>query len=115
MGHVLLVDDDLNFRRSLLINIELEGYKVTDVASPLQALSVLDRCKKYNIMPDVVITDVKMPEMDGKKFIFELKKKYPELPVIVISAFEIPEVLIEYPFFKKPFNTQEMIKVLKNI
>ena len=41
MQHILLVDDDLNFRRSLVIQLELEGYRVTEIESAIQAFTFL--------------------------------------------------------------------------
>ncbi len=115
MNHILLVDDDLNFRRSLLIHMELEGYKVTGVESPMQALSILNKYEMEDILPDVIITDIKMPEMDGRNFAKEIKRKHPEMPIIMISAFDVPGNTLEFPFLKKPFKVQEILNVVKKL
>lgn len=113
--HILLVDDDLNFRRSLLIHMELEGYKVTEVENPRQALSILDKNKGKDVFPDVVITDIKMPEMDGRNFASEIKRKHPGMPIIMISAFDVPGNTLGFPFLRKPFKVQEILDIVKQL
>lgn len=114
MNHILLVDDDLNFRRSLLIHMELEGYKVTGAESPMQALSILNKFEKQNKLPDVIITDIKMPEMDGRNFAQTIKTKHPGIPIIMISAFDVPDNTLDFPFLKKPFKVQEILNIVEN-
>lgn len=115
MNHILLVDDDLHFRRSLIIHMELEGYQVTGAESPSRALSILKKYRSEDILPDVVISDIKMPGMDGKNFANEIKKIYPELPIILISAFDVAENVLEYPFLKKPFKVKEILNIVNNL
>ncbi len=113
MHHILLVDDDLNFRRSLVIQLELEGFTVTEIERATQAFTYLDQHQTGENFPDVVITDVRMPEMGGSEFVMHMKDRYPDLPMIVISAFDLPLELTGYPFLRKPFKLQEMISVLE--
>ena len=63
MTKILLVDDDLSFRRSLMIQLELEGFLVTEAESGKDALSKLNLSKGSCDFPDVVVTDMRMPEM----------------------------------------------------
>lgn len=115
MHHILLVDDDLNFRRSLAIQLEFEGYRVTEVERASQAFSFLSQHQPGEDYPDIVITDVRMPEMGGEEFVMLLMKKYPNMAVLVISAFDLPEKLTGYPFLRKPFKIQELIDSLKRM
>src|SRR5690242_14215683 len=81
-AHILIVDDNsmgLVARRTVLEEI---GYRVHTCASPQEAL---EQCAK--ILFDVVITDYKMPRMNGVEFILELRKQHPAIPVILISGF----------------------------
>lgn len=115
MQHILLVDDDLNFRRSLVIQLELEGYRVTEIESAIQAITFLKEYYSNEKSPDILITDVRMPEMEGEEFVVGLQEEYPDLPVLVISAFELPEGLGGYPFLRKPFRIQQMIETICHI
>ena len=113
MLHILLVDDDHNFRRSLLIQLELEGYRVTEVENGNEALGYLEKqSQSYNNMPDLVITDVKMPGLNGNQLYKKIQQSYPFLPVIIISAFEIHDKLDGCPILKKPFKIQKMLSVM---
>jgi two-component system, NtrC family, sensor kinase len=81
-AHILIVDDNnmgLVARRTVLEEI---GYRVETCASPQEAL---EQCTKIRF--DVVITDFKMPRMNGVEFIQELRKQHPGIPVILISGF----------------------------
>ncbi len=81
-GRILLVDDNslgLAARRSVLEEL---GHKVHTTGTPLEAL---DLCGKHRF--DVVVTDYKMPKMDGVEFIGRLRKLCPACAVILISGF----------------------------
>jgi CheY-like chemotaxis protein len=81
-GRILLVDDNslgLAARRSVLEEL---GHKVQTAGTPAEAL---DLCGKQRF--DVVVTDYKMPKMDGVEFIGRLRKLHPTCAVILISGF----------------------------
>jgi CheY-like chemotaxis protein len=81
-GRILLVDDNslgLAARRSVLEEL---GHKVQTSGTPAEAL---DLCGKQRF--DVVVTDYKMPKMDGVEFIARLRKFHPACAVILISGF----------------------------
>ncbi len=81
-GRILLVDDNslgLAARRSVLEEL---GHKVQTSSTPVEAL---DLCGKQRF--DVVVTDYKMPKMDGVEFIGRVKKLHPTSAVILISGF----------------------------
>ena len=96
-----------------MIHLELEGYRVTEKRSAEQALDFLARENRSGQLPHVVITDVKMDGMDGSAFVAHLEKRYPGLPVIVISAYDLPQSVEKYPFLKKPFKMDMMREVLQ--
>jgi CheY-like chemotaxis protein len=81
-GRILLVDDNslgLAARRSVLEEL---GHKVATCSAPHDALEL---CGKQRF--DVVVTDYKMPKMNGLEFIGRLKKVHPQIAVILISGF----------------------------
>jgi CheY-like chemotaxis protein len=81
-GRILLLDDNAmgqSARRSVLEEL---GHKVTTQALPQEALEL---CGKQRF--DVVVTDYKMPKMNGVEFITRLRKQHPTIGVILISGF----------------------------
>jgi DNA-binding NtrC family response regulator len=107
MHHILLVDDDINFRRSLVIQLEMAGYQVSEAEGGEQALNILKKVHGKQF-PELVITDFRMPEMDGEQFVRELRKQHPKMPVVVISAYEPPDTMMSDAFLRKPFRIGEM-------
>jgi CheY-like chemotaxis protein len=80
---ILIVDDNkmgLSARRSVL---EAVGHKITTAACPADALGLVDGGGAF----DLVVTDYKMPKMNGVEFIAELRERSPNLPIILISGF----------------------------
>jgi DNA-binding NtrC family response regulator len=112
MSSILLVDDDQNFRRSLVIQLEFEGHRVKEAENASHALAYLEKCESNGNFPDIVITDMKMPGMNGGDFVWYLRETYPELRVMIISAFELPERLCGYQFLRKPFKIQQMLSIM---
>jgi CheY-like chemotaxis protein len=81
-GRILLLDDNslgLAARRSVLEEL---GHKVMTSGAPLEALELCGR-QRF----DVVVTDYKMPKMNGVEFITRLRKQHPTMSVILISGF----------------------------
>ena len=82
LGRILIVDDNslgLAARRSVLEEL---GHKVSTCSAPHEALEL---CGKQRF--DVVVTDYKMPKMNGLEFIGRLKKQHPQIAVVLISGF----------------------------
>ncbi len=79
----LIVDDSLLIRHTVSRFLEERGYAVHTAANGIEALRELDR-----IRPDVIVTDIDMPQMDGPTLIAALKarQEYTALPVVVLSA-----------------------------
>ena len=115
MHRILLVDDDVNFRRSLTIQLELEGFSVICRENGEDAISMLRRTGEKSDLPEVVISDMRMPEMDGSQFVSALHCSWPEMPVLVISAFDPPENLDGIPYLRKPFKIHQMIDAIDGL
>jgi CheY-like chemotaxis protein len=86
---VLLVDDDPELRRTVKEGMERSGqaFKVVTAAGGLEALETLKR-----LDVSLVVTDLKMPHMDGLELLAEIIRNYPHIPVILISGYGTPEV-----------------------
>lgn len=81
MSRILVIEDDEQTRRMLRQMIERAGYEVEDAGDGLDAI------KRMHARPaDLVITDLLMPEKDGIETIQELRRDFPDVPVIAISG-----------------------------
>jgi DNA-binding NtrC family response regulator len=78
---VLVVDDELDFLETIVKRLEVRDIKASGVDSGPKALALLDK-EDF----DVVILDVKMPGMDGVETLVEMKKKKPQLPVVMLTG-----------------------------
>lgn len=112
---ILLVDDDRNFLRVLNYHVEDLGFHTVAVSSPRRALQSL---LEHEI--DLVVSDLRMPEMDGIELLKEIKKKIPDLPVIVLTAHGSIDRAVEaikngaFDFLTKPFEKEEVLQTIKN-
>jgi DNA-binding NtrC family response regulator len=106
---ILIVDDEDGMRRLLGRVLSREGYETTTVARGAEALQQVAR-EHY----DLVVTDIKMPEMDGLQLLDELKEYDPSLPIIVMTAYGTVENAVQalrsgaYDYIAKPFETDEI-------
>jgi YesN/AraC family two-component response regulator len=81
MLKILLVDDELLTRKTLEAYLSRKGYDVISAEDGHHATRLL---KKYT--PDIVITDIIMPEINGIELILDIQKKYPSIKIIAISG-----------------------------
>ena len=103
--HVLVVDDESSIRLSLHRFLTRLGYLVSTARNGCEALTVLDDAGTV----DLVITDLVMPDFDGRELILQLRSQHPAIPVLVISGY--PAALLPdadpdgqpVPFLAKPF------------
>ena len=86
MFHVLVVDDDKNTRLLMRALLEGEHYTVTLAANGEEALSAMERNHV-----DLVVLDLMMPRMDGYEFTRELRAASNDLPILMVSARQLPE------------------------
>ena len=112
---ILVVDDEINMREFLGILMEREGYRVDLAASAETAVSLLQSANY-----DLVISDVKMPGMDGLALLAEVKNLAPDTAVIMVTAFSTAEHAVEamklgaYDYIAKPFNVEEIKIIVRN-
>ena len=111
---ILVIDDDDSLRRVLEYNLAQEGYAVLSAVSGEQGLELL---KKEGA--DVVVTDVRMPGMDGLQVLEGARKVDPNIQVIILTAFGSIEMAVEamkagaFHYISKPFNRDELKLTLK--
>jgi len=111
---LLLVDDDPSLLRLLTLRLEGEGYQVLNADSAETALALLT---KQSV--DVVLSDLRMPGLDGMSLFDEIAKRYKGLPVVLMTAHgSIPEAVAAtqrgvFGFLTKPLNPVELREVLQ--
>ncbi|GAB7266893.1 hypothetical protein DZJ_34440 [Dickeya ananatis] len=110
---LLLVDDDPSLLKLLGMRLTSEGFTVITATSGLEALRLLLREKI-----DLVISDLRMDEMDGLALFAEIQKNQPGMPVIILTAHgSIPEAVAAtqqgvFSFLTKPVDVMRCIKRL---
>ena len=110
---VLIVEDNEVFRRPLQRTLEAAGYEVVAVPSGEDALDVLDRSTV-----DVLLTDHRLPGMDGVQLITRVKAIHPALAVIVMTAYGTTESAVEArrhgadDYLVKPFEMPDLLRTL---
>jgi two-component system response regulator PilR (NtrC family) len=113
-GKILVVEDEKSLREVLKMLLEGEHYDVTSAPDGLEGLNYIDK----DIF-DLVITDMKMPKVDGFKVLKKIKEISPETLVIMITAFGTTETAIEamklgaYDYINKPFKIDEIRLIVK--
>ena len=107
--HILVVDDDESLRWVTQAQLQQSGY---DVDAAADATSALEQIR--NLPPDLVITDLKMPGMSGLDLLKEIRANYPDIIVIMVTAFGTVENAVEamkagaYDYITKPVNMDEL-------
>ncbi len=114
MFHILVVDDDKNTRRLFKAVLETDGYKVSTAENGEDALNVMDKeCI------DLIVLDIMMPEMDGYEFTKTLRDVNNTLPILMVSAKQLPEdkrkgfLVGTDDYITKPIDETEMLLRIK--
>ncbi len=114
MFHILVVDDDKNTRKLLKAVLENESYKVFTAENGEAALEVMD---KQHI--DLVVLDIMMPKMDGYEFTRTLRECSNNLPILMVSAKQLPSdkkhgfLVGTDDYMTKPIDEEEMLWRIK--
>jgi two-component system response regulator PilR (NtrC family) len=115
MAKILVADDELSMRQFLEILLKKEGHEVVCAADGQEALSRFEA-----EVFDLVISDIKMPKVDGLDLLRKVKEKRPTLAVIMVTAYASPEDAIAamkagaYDYLTKPFKLEEIKSVIQN-
>ena len=114
MATILITDDEANIVSGLKYAFEDEGFSVLTAGNGLEAWHEINANSV-----DLVITDLRMPEMDGYELIKKISASYPTLPVIVLTGHGTIETAVEtmrdgaIDFFTKPVDLDKLILVVK--
>jgi DNA-binding response OmpR family regulator len=114
MFHILVADDDKNTRKLFKAVLEVDGYKVSTAENGEDALDIMDReCI------DLVVLDIMMPKMDGYEFTKTLRDGDNTLPILMVSAKQLPEdkrqgfLVGTDDYITKPIDETEMLLRIK--
>ena len=111
---IMVLDDEPIVCKRLKPALEKLGYEVDTFTQSPEAMHQIQQTAY-----DIIITDLKMKEIDGMQFLSEAKKRHPQTEVIVITGFATMETAKEsfkkgvFDFIAKPFNLNEIQKVVQ--
>jgi DNA-binding NtrC family response regulator len=112
---ILVVDDEESMRMTLGANLELEGFDVVEAASAAEALQAVKNGPAF----DLVLSDIRMPGMNGVEMFLELKELSPDVPVILMTAFSTEETVKQavqsgvFAVLGKPFEIEHSIEAIQ--
>lgn len=117
-ARIVIVDDEVMVTASLSAMLNLEpGYEVTTFNSPLAALNAF----REGLIPDIVISDFLMPEMDGIAFLQAVRETYPETTLILLTGYADKENAIQainevgiYRYIEKPWDNEALKLAIRN-
>ena len=114
MSNILIVDDEQSYRQLLSLVFEGDGHTIRTASNGREALTLLQ-----NEPADVVISDVRMPDMDGIEMLSSVRESQPDLGVVLMTAFASVETAREAfklgadDFIQKPFDVEELKLIVK--
>jgi len=115
MSNILIIDDEPGIRTVLSDIIRDENHKVLTAGDGFEGLSIL---KEHSV--DLIILDVWLPNMGGIDVLKEIKKKYPNIEVIMISGHANIDIAVKavklgaFDFLEKPLSLDKIINLIKN-
>jgi two-component system response regulator MprA len=104
---VLVVEDEPVIRELMAILLEDEGYAVRQAIDGLQALEMLEQHAV-----DLILSDVKMPRLDGASLVHRLRSRGDAIPVVLMSAVYAEVDLPGVRFLRKPVNCEHLLTVI---
>ncbi|AEC02605.1 response regulator [Parasphaerochaeta coccoides] len=118
---ILLIDDEVAVRDSIRKLVPWEQYGFSVIGEASNGLEALDMLEDTSLSPDAIITDIKMPYMDGIDFIKEIRRRYPPIILIILSGYDeftYAQTAIRYnvsEYVLKPVSTSDMEALLGRV
>ncbi len=111
----MVVDDEEPIREVVSSMLSQSGYKIRQAASGLEALELLDCGENF----ELVLTDMMMPELDGIGLLEKIKERFPEIPVVMVTAVHDISVALAairngaYDYLLKPFEREQLLVTIR--
>jgi CheY-like chemotaxis protein len=121
MRHVLISDDDDQMRELLANWFQRVGYRTAVARDGVELLALLDRGAQQGSLPDLVISDVRMPGMDGLSALARIQDQFPDVPVVLITSFgdggthRRARALGAAAVLDKPFDLRELVDTVETL
>lgn len=118
MANILIVDDSRTSRRILRGILEGDGHTVSEALNGEEGVIIYDKAK---IKFDLVTMDITMPVMDGIQALKEIKAKYPDAKIVMVTAAGQKHNMVEAvqsgaaEFIAKPFDMDQILKVVNMV
>ncbi len=112
---ILIVEDEVDLLAILEIHFKNAGWQTQTAANGRIALQQIEHSR-----PDVILSDINMPELDGMQLLQELDRTGSEIPLVFITGFRSLEKMkmawrfCAFDFLDKPTNTKNMLQVMEN-
>src|SRR5437870_5515059 len=112
---IVVVDDERNMRETVQNILEEEGFRAVTAASGDEALRTLAQNDV-----SLVLIDARMPGMDGFELLDRARKQFPDVPVVMITAYATPKLAVRaikggaFDYIPKPFEPEELLATLEH-
>jgi CheY-like chemotaxis protein len=116
---IVVAEDQPDQRLALKLALQMEGYAVRVAANGAEALALMG-----SRAPDVLITDIFMPDMDGLELIHRVRQQFPGTRIVVVSGggqrarvdyLESSRLLGVHAALQKPFDVQELLSIVRRL
>jgi two-component system, cell cycle sensor histidine kinase and response regulator CckA len=115
---VLVVDDEPGLRDLVCRTLEADGFRTLEAGNGAEALELMESAPDT---VDLVVTDVVMPGMDGRELGRRLAQRWPDLPILYISAYDVNDIFrrgsprSSAPFLQKPFPMERLVTTVRGL
>ena len=115
---VLVVDDEQGLRDLICRTLRAEGFRTLEAAHGAAALELMEIAEDP---VDLVVTDMVMPGMDGRELGRRVEHRWPHIPILYISAYEVNDIFRRgsprnsAPFLQKPFPLEGLITTVRGL
>jgi len=117
-GRVMVVDDEIQVRKPIYLNLTKAGYEVVEASDGQQAIEALN-AGDNPLMVDTILCDIRMPRINGTEAIAYFRSQYPSIPVVVMTGYPDVELAVSLmkqgvlDYLVKPVSKDELLTVIR--